>query len=131
MGEFPAKFVSELCGKNARRHVDQGKGQQTEVENNCAVILILLFRTLLGRRSPQIFPKMFEARLVKGSLLKNVLDAIKDLLKQASWDCADSGIQLQAMDDSHVSLVSVNLKAEGFEKYRCDRNLIMGMNLGR
>ncbi|KAK8377140.1 hypothetical protein O3P69_013648 [Scylla paramamosain] len=72
---------------------------------------------------------MFEARLVKGSLLKNVLDAIKDLLKQASWDCADSGIQLQAMDSSHVSLVSVNLKAEGFDKYRCDRNLIMGMDL--
>lgn len=74
---------------------------------------------------------MFEARLVKGSLLKNVLDAIKDLLKQASWDCADSGIQLQAMDNSHVSLVSVNLKAEGFDKYRCDRNLIMGMDLSR
>merc|ERR1712142_1167844 len=73
--------------------------------------------------------KMFEARLVQGSLLKKVLEAIKDLLNEASWDCADSGIQLQAMDNSHVSLVSLNLKAEGFDKYRCDRNLIMGMNL--
>merc|ERR1712168_530580 len=72
---------------------------------------------------------MFEARLVQGSLLKKVLDSIKDLLNEASWDCADSGIQLQAMDNSHVSLVSLNLKAEGFDKYRCDRNLIMGMNL--
>ncbi|KAG7177051.1 proliferating cell nuclear antigen-like [Homarus americanus] len=72
---------------------------------------------------------MFEARLVHGNLLKKVLDAIKDLLTEASWDCADSGIQLQAMDNSHVSLVSVNLRAEGFDKYRCDRNLIMGMDL--
>nr|ACA09718.1 proliferating cell nuclear antigen [Penaeus japonicus] len=72
---------------------------------------------------------MFEARLVQGSLLKKVLEAIKDLLNEASWDCADSGIQLQAMDNSHVSLVSLNLRAEGFDKYRCDRNLIMGMNL--
>ncbi|XP_071551328.1 proliferating cell nuclear antigen [Panulirus ornatus] len=72
---------------------------------------------------------MFEARLVQGSLLKKVLDAIKDLLNEASWDCADSGIQLQAMDNAHVSLVSVNLRAEGFDKYRCDRNLIMGMDL--
>ena len=35
----------------------------------------------------------------------------------------------QAMDTSHVSLVSVDLKADGFDKYRCDRNLSMGMNL--
>lgn len=74
---------------------------------------------------------MFEARLVQGNLLKKVLDAIKDLLNEASWDCADSGIQLQAMDNSHVSLVSVNLRAEGFDKYRCDRNIIMGMDLTR
>merc|ERR1712142_264648 len=73
--------------------------------------------------------KMFEARLVQGSLLKKVLEAIKDLLNEASWDCADTGIQLQAMDNSHVSLVSLNLRAEGFDKYRCDRNLSMGMNL--
>jgi len=36
---------------------------------------------------------------------------------------------LQAMDNSHVSLVSLNLRKEGFDKYRCDRNLVMGMNL--
>ena len=34
------------------------------------------------------------------------------------------------MDNSHVSLVSVNLRADGFDKFRCDRNLSMGMNLG-
>ena len=33
------------------------------------------------------------------------------------------------MDNSHVSLVSLNLRAEGFENYRCDRNMSMGMNL--
>lgn len=37
--------------------------------------------------------------------------------------------QLQAMDNSHVSLVSLNLRSDGFDKYRCDRNLSMGMNL--
>jgi len=72
---------------------------------------------------------MFEARLVQGNLLKKVLESLKDLLNEASWDCSDSGIQLQAMDNSHVSLVSVNLKADGFDKFRCDKQLSMGMNL--
>ncbi len=34
------------------------------------------------------------------------------------------------MDNSHVSLVSVTLRADGFDKFRCDRQLAMGMNLG-
>lgn len=33
------------------------------------------------------------------------------------------------MDNSHVSLVSLTLRSDGFDKYRCDRNLSMGMNL--
>lgn len=74
---------------------------------------------------------MFEARLVNSATFKKILDAIKDLLDQASFDCSESGIQLQAMDNSHVSLVSLNLKSDGFDKYRCDRSLTMGMNLAR
>lgn len=74
--------------------------------------------------------KMFEARLAQGSLWKKILDAIKDLLTEAIWDCNSTGIALQAMDSSHVSLVSLNLRSDGFETYRCDRNLSMGMNLG-
>merc|ERR1712059_166911 len=64
-----------------------------------------------------------------GNLLKKVLESLKDLLNEATWDCSDTGIQLQAMDNSHVSLVSVNLRADGFDKFRCDRQLSMGMNL--
>merc|ERR1712137_122497 len=33
------------------------------------------------------------------------------------------------MDSSHVSLVALLLRSDGFEHYRCDRNLSMGMNL--
>jgi proliferating cell nuclear antigen len=74
---------------------------------------------------------MFEARLAQSSILKRVIEAIKDLITEASFDCSDSGIQLQAMDNSHVSLVSLNLRSDGFDKYRCDRNLSMGINLQR
>jgi len=73
---------------------------------------------------------MFEARLVQGNLLKKVLEAVKDLLNEATWDCNSSGMSLQAMDSSHVSLVSLMLRSDGFDTYRCDRNLSMGINLG-
>mmetsp|Transcript_7009 Transcript_7009/g.43031 ORF Transcript_7009/g.43031 Transcript_7009/m.43031 type:complete len:261 (+) Transcript_7009:241-1023(+) len=73
---------------------------------------------------------MFEARLVQGSLLKKVLESVKDLVTDANFDCSATGFSLQAMDSSHVALVSLLLRSEGFEHYRCDRNISMGMNLG-
>src|SRR5580700_8817119 len=33
------------------------------------------------------------------------------------------------MDNSHVALVSMLLRAEGFDPYRCDRNVALGINL--
>jgi proliferating cell nuclear antigen len=72
---------------------------------------------------------MLELRLVQGSLLKKVLEAIKDLVTDANFDCNETGFQLQAMDSSHVALVALLMRADGFEHYRCDRNMSMGMNL--
>jgi proliferating cell nuclear antigen len=73
---------------------------------------------------------MFEARLVQGSLLKKIQEALKDIVTEASWDCTSAGLSLQAMDDSHVSLVQLTLRSDGFEKYRCDRTLAMGIQMG-
>eukprot|EP00887_Chlorella_sp_A99_P007377 scaffold2.g7377.t1 len=72
---------------------------------------------------------MFEARLVQGSLLKKVLEATKELIQEANFEVSSTGITLQAMDSSHVSLVALNLRSDGFEHFRCDRSFSMGLNL--
>ncbi|CRK31847.1 hypothetical protein BN1708_018842, partial [Verticillium longisporum] len=72
---------------------------------------------------------MLEAKLEQADILKKVVDAIKDLVQDCNFDCNDSGIALQAMDNSHVALVSMMLKAEAFSPYRCDRNIALGVNL--
>jgi len=73
---------------------------------------------------------MFEARLRQAGLLKKLLESVKDLVTDANFDCSPSGISLQAMDSSHVSLVAMLLRSDGFEHYRCDRNITLGINLG-
>ena len=72
---------------------------------------------------------MFEARLIQGQLFKKILDAVKDLVNEASWDCSPTGMALQAMDTSHVSLVAAQLKSEAFDQFRCDKPIMLGMNL--
>merc|ERR1711998_598936 len=72
---------------------------------------------------------MLEARIAQGSLLKKLIEAVKDLVTEANFDCTAEGISVQAMDSSHVSLVGIMLKADGFEHYRCDKTVSLGMNL--
>ncbi|KXN74880.1 proliferating cell nuclear antigen [Conidiobolus coronatus NRRL 28638] len=72
---------------------------------------------------------MFEAKLSQGGLLKKVVEAVKELVNECNIDCNDSGLQLQAMDSSHVALVALILKSEGFEPYRCDRNITLGVSI--
>jgi proliferating cell nuclear antigen len=61
--------------------------------------------------------------------VKQVVDSISGLVQDCNFDCNDSGIALQAMDNSHVALVSMMLKAEAFSPFRCDRNIPLGINL--
>jgi len=72
---------------------------------------------------------MFEARLLKASLLKKILESIKDLVDSANFDCAPAGISLQAMDSTHVTLITLLLRSDGFDSYNCDRSLSLGVSL--
>jgi len=71
---------------------------------------------------------MFEARLTQGIILKQLVDAIKDLVQDANIDVATNEITIQAMDSSHVSLVAVSLREGMFDHYRCDRPISLGFN---
>lgn len=69
---------------------------------------------------------MLEARLVQGKVLRSLVDAVKDLVTEANFDCSSAGLQLQAMDTSHVSLIAMQLRSDAFEHFRCDRPMSMG-----
>ena len=72
---------------------------------------------------------MFHAKLNEGILIKKLIDAIKDLVSDINLDISAIGISLQAMDSSHVALVTLNLSAEGFEEYRCDKSMTLGVSI--
>ncbi|KAI9502447.1 hypothetical protein GGI25_006439 [Coemansia spiralis] len=72
---------------------------------------------------------MIEAKLPQASLLKKIIEAIKELVDEANFDFTESGIRLQAMDKSHVALSFLHLRDDGFREYRCDRSQTLGINL--
>jgi len=72
---------------------------------------------------------MFEAKLAKAAVLKKIIEAIKELCKEVNLECTTSGVVLQAMDSSHVSLVNLNMKETAFETYRADRDKVLGVSM--
>jgi proliferating cell nuclear antigen len=72
---------------------------------------------------------VLEALLQDATILKRVVDAMKDLCKDVNFDCSERGIQVQSMDSSHVALVSLLLRESAFQEYKCDRGVSLGMNV--
>lgn len=72
---------------------------------------------------------MYEARLIQGSLLKMIIESVRELVTDANLDCSESGISMQAMDSSHVSLCALMIRSDGFDHYRCDRSLSLGLSM--
>ncbi len=72
---------------------------------------------------------MFEARLEQGIILKKIIDSLKELVKTVNIDTNEGGISMQAMDSSHVALVSFQLKEYGFNSYRCERPMTLGISI--
>eukprot|EP00527_Entomoneis_sp_CCMP2396_P000398 CAMPEP_0198144580 /NCGR_PEP_ID=MMETSP1443-20131203/16640_1 /TAXON_ID=186043 /ORGANISM="Entomoneis sp., Strain CCMP2396" /LENGTH=264 /DNA_ID=CAMNT_0043807991 /DNA_START=60 /DNA_END=854 /DNA_ORIENTATION=+ len=71
---------------------------------------------------------MFEARLVEGNILKQVIESIKDLVQDTNIDIGQEELAIQCMDSAHVSLVAISLSASAFDRYRCDKPLQLGIN---
>ncbi|PPQ88250.1 hypothetical protein CVT25_005215, partial [Psilocybe cyanescens] len=68
---------------------------------------------------------MLEAKLQEAGTLKSCLMLVTD----ANFECNEEGIMLQAMDNSLVALVSVNLGAPGFTHHCGDHPMLLGVNL--
>lgn len=67
--------------------------------------------------------------LKNGEILTKIIAAICEIIVDANIDCRREGMSLQAMDSSHVSLVSMLLRAEGFEPWECENSCQLGVHL--
>lgn len=75
-------------------------------------------------------PIKMKAQLKEASLFKKIVDVVKDLVHDVNFVCTDEGIQLQAMDTAHVTLITMTLLADGFTSYECEDTMYLGINIG-
>lgn len=72
---------------------------------------------------------MFECKFEDSTLLKKIVESLKDCVKFCNFNCTEHGISVQVVDDSRVLLVSLLVGQMAFNSYRCDRDVTLGIEL--
>lgn len=70
-----------------------------------------------------------EIKTVQSGAFKTLIEALKELLTECSFEIDETGIKLVSMDTHHVVLVHMKLDACKFEYFKCDKKTIISINL--
>eukprot|EP01026_Neomeris_dumetosa_P033692 TRINITY_DN2695_c0_g1_i1.p1 TRINITY_DN2695_c0_g1~~TRINITY_DN2695_c0_g1_i1.p1 ORF type:complete len:290 (+),score=33.20 TRINITY_DN2695_c0_g1_i1:82-951(+) len=72
---------------------------------------------------------MFDCCLSNYKVLKTITDVIKELTDEVSIYVDEDGLKVRSMDSSRVCLIHLDLHVKGFESFRVDKDLVIGINL--
>jgi proliferating cell nuclear antigen len=61
--------------------------------------------------------------------LRAVVEAIKPIVDEAVFTATSDGITFRAMDASHVSLLDISWKRDGFIEYECNEEVTFGVRI--
>lgn len=64
-----------------------------------------------------------------GKILKDLVDICKDIVSEINLEIQNEGIIMQAMDMSHVSLISFFIHKDDFSLYNVDKEEVLSLSL--
>lgn len=70
---------------------------------------------------------LVEIKTVQSGEVRNLIDALKDILTDANFQFSKEGIKCTAMDASHTVLVHLKLNADKFDFFHCEKKLTVGI----
>ena len=62
----------------------------------------------------------FKCEIFQAKVKDVIIDSLSSLVNEIKLEATSNGLSLQLMDSTYVSLVSLNMKEEGFEEFRCE-----------
>lgn len=68
-------------------------------------------------------------RTLQGSIVKTLIECLKDIVFEQSFCVSPEGIKSTSMDASKMSLVYLKLDAKNFEEYQCIKSTNIGISM--
>ncbi len=72
---------------------------------------------------------ILEIKTVQASAFRILVEALKEILTDANFECDETGIKMIAMDSSRTVLVHLKLHADKFESYVCTEKKVLGISM--
>lgn len=72
---------------------------------------------------------ILEIQTVQSAAIRNLIDNLKDVLTDINMVFDETGMKIMTMDGTKTSLIHVKLHADKFEKYVCQKKIIIGINM--
>lgn len=80
---------------------------------------------------------VFELRTVQGACIRSLVEVLKEILTDVNMlvmppnpqEGYAGGIKLMVMNMSNVALIHLQLDGDKFEVFRCEENLVLGINM--
>lgn len=69
------------------------------------------------------------AKLDNSKIMRALLEAIQFLIEETHINASPAGIEMNAMDSSHVAMLLAKLPKDMFTEYKCDGNMKIGINV--
>jgi proliferating cell nuclear antigen len=79
--------------------------------------------------SQELSNYVFHLWTSKTAPIKYLIELLKDLLTEGNLECNADGIKLLSIDTGRTVLIHMKLLKDGFEDYKCDQPVILGINL--
>jgi hypothetical protein len=73
---------------------------------------------------------MFEVELSRIDTFRNLVKALSVIVDEGTFNIDEAQMKLLAMDPSHVAMVDFELPSEFFDKYTCDGENRLTLNIG-
>lgn len=74
-------------------------------------------------------PNKFELKTVQSSVVRILVEALKEILTDGNIEIDPTGIKIMTMDPSHTVLVHLKLEHSKFEKYYCESKMTIGVSM--
>lgn len=73
--------------------------------------------------------RVFEIKTIKSIIIRSLFEVVKQYIKDTNIIFNSKGIKFSSVDTSENSYTFVELYADKFESYKCEREVVLGLNI--
>ncbi len=78
---------------------------------------------------PNANGNLFELKTTQGSIFRNLVEALKEILMEANLEFDPLGVRVLDMDKTHTVMVFMRLHADKFTEFYCPSKFVVGVNM--